>query len=117
MSLRFNKLSAIGIGYGWGGILRLWLNNNLISINTMLNIAQAVKTEARRCITGVSFAFVLFIVTAWGGSRKPQAQISSSLTPQTLIVNVTTVRSLELNRQLRLPGELQAWRDTALAGE
>src|SRR5262245_18421652 len=51
---------------------------------------------------------------ACGGSEKPQAQTSSSPAPQSPTVTVTTVQSLELDRQLRLPGELQAWQDTAI---
>ncbi|MGH9766829.1 MAG: efflux RND transporter periplasmic adaptor subunit [Blastocatellia bacterium] len=42
-----------------------------------------------------------------------QSQITSQ-SPQTPTVNVTTVQSLELNRQIRLPGELHAWQDTAI---
>jgi RND family efflux transporter MFP subunit len=57
----------------------------------------------------------IIIFTACGGSPKPQAQTSPSpAPPQTPTVNVTRVQSHELNRQLRLPGELQAWQDTAL---
>ncbi len=47
-------------------------------------------------------------------TTKPQALTQSSPAPQTPTVSVTTVRSLELNRQIRLPGELQAWQDTAI---
>ena len=56
------------------------------------------------------------LLAACGGSPKPQAQTSSSPASQTPTVNVTTVQSLELNRQIRLPGELQAWEDTAIKG-
>jgi RND family efflux transporter MFP subunit len=58
-----------------------------------------------------------FIITctACGSSPKPQAQTSSSpAPPQTPTVNVTTVQSLDLSRQIKLPGELQAWQDTAI---
>jgi RND family efflux transporter MFP subunit len=61
--------------------------------------------------------FLGFIITctACGSSPKPQAQTSSSpAPPQTPTVNVTTVQSLELNRQIKLPGELQAWQETAI---
>ncbi len=61
--------------------------------------------------------FLGFIIacTACGSSPKPQAQTSSPpAPPQTPTVNVTTVQSLELNRQIKLPGELQAWQDTAI---
>ncbi|MGE0133111.1 MAG: efflux RND transporter periplasmic adaptor subunit [Blastocatellales bacterium] len=56
----------------------------------------------------------IIIFAACGSAPKPHAQTSSSPAPQTPSVNVTTAQSLELNRQLRLPGELQAWQDTAL---
>jgi len=68
----------------------------------------------RKFITGFSLAFTIFIGAACGGSPKPQAQTSSSPATQTPTVNVTTVQSLDLNRQIRLPGELQAWQDTAI---
>ena len=68
----------------------------------------------RKFVIGLSLAFAVFIVAACGGSQKPQTQTSSPPAPQTPAVNVTTVQSLELNRQLRLPGELQAWQDTAI---
>src|SRR5262250_2171860 len=54
------------------------------------------------------------LLAACSGSPKPQAQTSSSPPPQTPTVNVTTVQSLEFKRQIRLPGELQAWQDTAI---
>jgi len=54
------------------------------------------------------------LLAACSGSPKPQAQTSSSPAPQPPAVNVTTVQSLELKRQIRLPGELQAWQDTAI---
>ena len=54
------------------------------------------------------------LLAACSGSPKPQAQTSSSPAPQPPAVNVTTVQSLEFKRQIRLPGELQAWQDTAI---
>jgi RND family efflux transporter MFP subunit len=57
--------------------------------------------------------FVL-LFAACGGAPKPQPQASSSPTPQTPTVNVTTVESRELNRQLRLPGELLPFEDVAI---
>ncbi len=57
----------------------------------------------------------VILFTACNSSQKPRAQTSSSpAPPPTPAVNVTTVQSFELNRQLRLPGELQAWQDTML---
>src|SRR5215831_20532344 len=50
-----------------------------------------------------------------GAGQKPQAQAAQGATPaQTPTVIITTVESHELNRQVRLPGELQAYQDTAL---
>jgi membrane fusion protein, multidrug efflux system len=66
------------------------------------------------------FFFILGVVVlaslfaACGGSQKPHAQTSPSPAAQTPTVSVTTAQSLELNRQIRLPGELQAWQDTAI---
>lgn len=67
----------------------------------------------RRFIPGVSLTLAIAAIAACGGSQKPQAQTSPPA-PQTPTVNVTTVQSLEFNRHLRLPGELQAWQDTAI---
>jgi membrane fusion protein, multidrug efflux system len=50
-----------------------------------------------------------------GAGQKQQAQAAQSPTPaQAPTVTITTVESRELNRQVRLPGELQAYQDTAL---
>src|SRR5499426_719218 len=50
-----------------------------------------------------------------GAGQKPQAQAAQSGAPaQIPAVTVTTVESRELNRQVRLPGELQAYQDTAI---
>lgn len=54
----------------------------------------------------------ILALSCGGSAPKPQTQTSPA--PQTPTVNVTTVQSHELNRQIRLPGELQAWQDTAL---
>src|SRR5499433_3345410 len=59
-------------------------------------------------------ALVILAFAACGKPEGSQAQTSPSSTTQTPTVIVTTVRSLELNRQIRLPGELQAWQDTAI---
>ena len=47
------------------------------------------------------------------GELKPQATTQAA-TPAPPTVMVTTVQSLELNRSVRLPGELQAYQDVAL---
>src|SRR5262245_31758312 len=50
-----------------------------------------------------------------GAGQKPQSQAAQGVTPaQAPIVTITAVESRELNRQIRLPGELQAYQDTAL---
>jgi len=50
-----------------------------------------------------------------GAGQKPQAQAAQGPTPaQAPAVTITTVESRELNRQVRLPGELQAYQDTAI---
>src|SRR5215468_2507364 len=50
-----------------------------------------------------------------GAGQKPQAQAAQGAMPaQAPTVIVTTVESRELNRQVRLPGELQAYQDTAI---
>lgn len=44
----------------------------------------------------------------------PKSQPQTATTPQPPTVIVTAVQSHELSRQVRLPGELQAWQDTAI---
>lgn len=51
---------------------------------------------------------------ACGGAPKTQPQTPPSPATQTPTVNVVTVESHELNRQLRLPGELLPFEDVAL---
>src|SRR5499433_4470539 len=54
-------------------------------------------------------------LTACSGGSKVQAPAKQpSSQAQTPAVTVTTVESRELNRQVRLPGELQAYQDTAI---
>jgi membrane fusion protein, multidrug efflux system len=67
-----------------------------------------------KSMLGFSLALVILPFAACGKPEGSQAQTSPSPTTQTPTVIVTTVRSLELNRQIRLPGELQAWQDTAI---
>ncbi len=54
------------------------------------------------------------LLAACGGAPKTQPQTSPSPVPQTPTVNVVTVESHELNRQLRLPGELLPFEDVAI---
>jgi membrane fusion protein, multidrug efflux system len=68
-----------------------------------------------RNVIPVLAVFILAACDTGGNSAAPQSQTASSPSaPQTPTVAVTTVQSMELNRQLRLPGELQAWQDTAI---
>jgi RND family efflux transporter MFP subunit len=62
----------------------------------------------------LAFTLAAAIAIACGGAPKPQTQTTQAAAPATPTVTVTTVQSLELNRQIKLPGELQAWQDTAL---
>lgn len=67
-----------------------------------------------KLIRGLFVIAALLGLSACGNTPKPQPQTSSSPAPQTPTVNVTTVESHELNRQLRLPGELQPFEDVAI---
>ncbi|HMV47685.1 MAG TPA: efflux RND transporter periplasmic adaptor subunit [Blastocatellia bacterium] len=55
-----------------------------------------------------------FFVACGGNKEAPRGQTASPATLTTPTVNVTTVESHELNRQLRLPGELQPFQDVAI---
>jgi membrane fusion protein (multidrug efflux system) len=69
----------------------------------------------RKLVIGVSLALAASGFAACGNAPKPQTQPASSVaTPSTPTVNVVTVESHELNRQLRLPGELQPFQDVAI---
>ncbi len=48
------------------------------------------------------------------GAPNPQTQPAAAASPPPPTVNVTTVESHELNRQLRLPGELQPFEEVAI---
>src|SRR5499433_2529699 len=71
---------------------------------------------SRKLMIGAATLMMAAIgLTACSGGQKPQAQATQGATPaQIPTVIVTTVESRELNRQFRLPGELQAYQDTAL---
>ncbi|MGH9936095.1 MAG: biotin/lipoyl-binding protein, partial [Blastocatellia bacterium] len=68
----------------------------------------------RKLMPCFGLALAVTFITACGNATKPQPQTTSSHAQQTPSVVVTTVQSLELNRQIRLPGELQAYQDVAL---
>src|SRR5262245_9737174 len=66
-------------------------------------------------LVAVLAVFTFEACSASGNKATPPSQTTASSSPPLKpTVAVTTVRSLELNRQLRLPGELQAWQDTAI---
>jgi membrane fusion protein, multidrug efflux system len=66
-------------------------------------------------ICGLTSVITAIGLTACSGGQQPQAQATPGSTPpQMPTVIVTTVEPRELNRQVRLPGELQAYQDTAL---
>jgi membrane fusion protein, multidrug efflux system len=60
------------------------------------------------------FCLALLSLVSCGKPEMSQAQTSPPVATQAPAVAVTAVQSLELNRQIRLPGELQAWQDTAI---
>ena len=63
----------------------------------------------------MNMALTLSTVFAVGcGQRKPAAGASASASPSLTVVTVTSVLSREVNRQLRLPGELQPYQDVML---
>jgi membrane fusion protein (multidrug efflux system) len=68
-------------------------------------------------IGGLGLVVTAVGLSAYSGcGQKPQtpAPPAAASLPQIPAVIVTTVESRELNRQVRLPGELQAYQDTAL---
>ncbi|MBL8167640.1 MAG: efflux RND transporter periplasmic adaptor subunit [Acidobacteria bacterium] len=65
----------------------------------------------------ISVGLALTALGLVGCGNAPQSQTSSpasAATPATPTVSATTVESHELNRQLRLPGELQPFQDVAI---
>ncbi len=64
----------------------------------------------------LTFAFVALIAcNSASNNQKPPSQATASPAPaQTPTVIVTSPVSQELSRSLRLPGELQAYQDTAI---
>src|SRR5262244_2787245 len=71
---------------------------------------------SRKLMTGaVTLMTAAIGLTACSGGQRPQAQAAQGATPaQIPTVTITTVESRELKRQVRLPGELQAYQDTAI---
>lgn len=69
----------------------------------------------RTSLLTLSAALLFFTNACGGNAQKAASQLAATpAPPQTPTVTVTTVQSLELNRSVRLPGELQAYQDVAL---
>lgn len=68
----------------------------------------------RKTVFCIGLASSLICLAACGNAPKPQSQTTSAAAPTVPTVNVTTVESHELNRQLRLPGELLPFQDVAI---
>src|SRR6266511_5221907 len=76
---------------------------------------MTMQMSRKLMIGGGALMMAAIGLTACSGGQRPQAQAAQVATPaQTPTVIVTTVESRELNRQVRLPGELQAYQDTAI---
>lgn len=68
----------------------------------------------RKLVFYIGLASALVGLAACGNAPKPQTQTTSAAAPAIPTVNTTTVESHELNRQLRLPGELQPFQEVAI---
>src|SRR5215510_13523760 len=70
----------------------------------------------RITVFALCFALTILLSACSGGgsAQKAPNQAAATPAPQTPTVTVTTVQALELNRSVRLPGELQAYQDVAL---
>src|SRR5262245_38246871 len=76
---------------------------------------MTMQMSRKPMIGGLALVITAIGLTACSGGPKAQAPATQSGAPaQTPTVIVATVESRELNRQVRLPGELQAYQDTAL---
>jgi membrane fusion protein, multidrug efflux system len=76
---------------------------------------MTIRISRKLMIGGLTLGISVINLTACSGGAKTQAPATQpGATAQTPTVIVATVESRELNRQVRLPGELQAYQDTAL---
>lgn len=82
---------------------------------------DARRPSRRNLVLGIGVAVVAVVIVAWlliksgaEKSRAAAAQSAATASTPTPTVVVTTVVSQDLNRQIRLPGELQAYQDVAL---
>src|SRR5215813_10492835 len=97
--------------------------NNEINVVHETVGAPTSWSNRRRLLLFITLAVVIVVVIAWAivrsGAPKTQAQggpsaAANSGPAQTPTVVITKVLSQDLNRQVRLPGELQAYQDVAL---
>ncbi len=76
---------------------------------------MTTQVSRKLMIAGLTLMTAVGLTACSGGGEKPQAQPTRSATPAPIpTITVTTVESHELNRQVRLPGELQAYQDVGL---
>src|SRR5215510_12584 len=76
---------------------------------------MTMRMSRKLMIGAVTLMMAAIGLTACSGGQRPQAQAAQGATPaQMPTVIVATVESRGLNRQIRLPGELQAYQDTAI---
>src|SRR5215510_7014473 len=76
---------------------------------------MTMRMSRKLMIRAAALMMAAIGLTSCSGGQRPQAQAAQSSTPaQAPTVTITTVESRELNRQVRLPGELQAYQDTAI---
>ena len=77
-----------------------------------------MQMSRRKVILGGGLAIVIVAIVTWAISRsnaqRQQGQSASDQAAQVPTVIVTPVVSQDLNLQLRLPGELQAYQDVAI---
>src|SRR5215468_2399813 len=76
---------------------------------------MTMQMSSKLMIGGGALMMAAIGLTACSGGQRPHAQAAQvATTAQAPTVTITTVESRELNRQVRLPGELHAYQDTAL---
>src|SRR5262249_5887574 len=76
---------------------------------------MTMRMSRKLMIGGFTLWFLVINMTACSGGSKVQAPATQpGAQMQIPTVIVTTVESRGLNRQVRLPGELQAYQDTAI---
>lgn len=93
-----------------------------MKISMVINREKTMKTKKKT--KGIFLLFIFFFLSAWfsalltacgGGAQHSSPRAGASPTPGQLpSVNVTEVVSGELNRQLKLPGELQPFQEVAI---